>query len=356
MSDVHRACLYGTAGFVEILLACNAKVNDVDILKMTPLMMSVQNESHEEAIQIVSLLVSRGAEVNQQDISGCTALHHAVIAGNHQAVDFLIRNHANPFILNFTGYSALGFALSSVSTTPANFYSYRDRVQICRTLIKRTNTFETLKRTILVTRGGNNVCSLFDYILFCKRENEERLLRIGWDIFNTLCMNKINDFYLHKLAHYILKENKNNFDVLYFFENMNIDDVEQLLIAYFSRFSYEANFQRVNLLVYYLLAISHLNFFNRMINEKMSHPAIQRNVFMLQTILTLRNKIPFSLKFFCRILIRKNLKYSMRGKLDFIDIPHDLKEYLLLSETKALVCSYNFDKSFKLLLKLIEKL
>jgi ankyrin repeat protein len=67
--------------------------------------------------QVVSLLLDHGAEVNQQDFFGRTALHHAFKSVNNnnrlsrkQRVEILIERNANIDLKDSFGLSALNMA------------------------------------------------------------------------------------------------------------------------------------------------------------------------------------------------------------------------------------------------------
>ena len=89
----------GGPGVTALMLAC-ANPNGLPVLK-----------------QVVSLLLDHGAEVNQQDFFGRTALHHAFKCVNNnnrfsrkQRVKMLIERNANIDLKDLFGLSALNMA------------------------------------------------------------------------------------------------------------------------------------------------------------------------------------------------------------------------------------------------------
>ncbi|CAB4044492.1 ankyrin repeat, partial [Paramuricea clavata] len=66
------------------------------------------------AEQVVSLLLEHGAEVNQQDFYGRTALHYAFENGlfsqKRQVVEILIQHNANIYLKDSSGLSAFDLA------------------------------------------------------------------------------------------------------------------------------------------------------------------------------------------------------------------------------------------------------
>lgn len=56
--------------------------------------------------QLVPLLLSHGAHVNQQSTQGQTALHLAAGCGHHNVVDVLVESGADVFALDFDGFTA----------------------------------------------------------------------------------------------------------------------------------------------------------------------------------------------------------------------------------------------------------
>jgi ankyrin repeat protein len=85
------------------------QVNGTDGSGRTPLMLAADNEGFVPD-DLMQLLLSHGAQINQQDPRGNTALMIAAKAGSMSGVEFLIRNGANVNLKNSSGETALKFA------------------------------------------------------------------------------------------------------------------------------------------------------------------------------------------------------------------------------------------------------
>ncbi len=82
----------GLSANVERAIFDGANVNAWDDENCTPLMQAVAGNCN---LEILRMLIEKGADVNAQDAGGRTALLHAVIAERKEMVMFLIRNGAN---------------------------------------------------------------------------------------------------------------------------------------------------------------------------------------------------------------------------------------------------------------------
>jgi ankyrin repeat protein len=84
----------------------------------------LDNEAGQQLVEnVVSLLLQYGAEVNQQDFYGCTALHYALksidansnpsetrLARGQRVVQILIQHNANIYLKDSSGLSAIDMA------------------------------------------------------------------------------------------------------------------------------------------------------------------------------------------------------------------------------------------------------
>ncbi|CAB4032244.1 ankyrin repeat [Paramuricea clavata] len=94
----------GGAGVTALMLTCK-KLNDLF-------------EDSPAAEQVMSLLLDHGAEVNQQDFYGRTALHYAFesgddtegLAGKQRAIEILIQHNADIYLKDSSGLSAFDMA------------------------------------------------------------------------------------------------------------------------------------------------------------------------------------------------------------------------------------------------------
>ncbi|GMS87746.1 hypothetical protein PENTCL1PPCAC_9921 [Pristionchus entomophagus] len=81
--------------FIRLLLEFGADPNVFDRKGLTPIMKACRMKNR--GIDTIEILLEHGADVNQQAEARAdnrTALHYAVLSGNHELVKFLIKNHA----------------------------------------------------------------------------------------------------------------------------------------------------------------------------------------------------------------------------------------------------------------------
>ena len=101
------AAAKGHLELVQWLIALGADAQVRDVYRYTPLMRAVEN-NHES---VVALLLSLAeTDVNVQDESDNTSLHHAVSAGHVAMVRLLLQHGANPAIQNRYGMTAVELA------------------------------------------------------------------------------------------------------------------------------------------------------------------------------------------------------------------------------------------------------
>ena len=81
------ACPLGSRDLIAALLDAGAKVNVSDVRGMTPLMLATANDR--QNLDVIRLLIARGAEVNARSLAGETALDWAVKIGAKPAIDAL---------------------------------------------------------------------------------------------------------------------------------------------------------------------------------------------------------------------------------------------------------------------------
>jgi ankyrin repeat protein len=79
----------GSHELIATLLDAGAKINVADLRGMTPLMLAVANDR--QNLDVIRLLVARGAEVNAKSVAGETALDWAVKIGAKPAIEALRR-------------------------------------------------------------------------------------------------------------------------------------------------------------------------------------------------------------------------------------------------------------------------
>lgn len=80
----------------EFLLNNKANVNFIDKEKESVLMIAIQAEEFD--LELLNLLIEKGAEIDYQDSIGWSALSHAVAMDDADIVEFLLSKGANPDI------------------------------------------------------------------------------------------------------------------------------------------------------------------------------------------------------------------------------------------------------------------
>ena len=103
-SVLRAACCMSRLNVVKLLLQHSPKLYDDNQHKVTCLMNAVQNT------ELIQLLVGRGVKVNETDLHGNSALHHAINMACFSAVKKLIELGANPLIVNKDGLNAIQMA------------------------------------------------------------------------------------------------------------------------------------------------------------------------------------------------------------------------------------------------------
>ena len=105
------AAAKGHTDIVSCLIEHGAWVNYVSLLMETPLMKSIWN------LEMTKLLLRHGATLGDRDGNGDTVLHRAIKLGNYEVCCFLLRQGADPYIVNSRGDDCF--------KTAARNYQYR---------------------------------------------------------------------------------------------------------------------------------------------------------------------------------------------------------------------------------------
>ena len=113
---LHYAAMGGKVDIVTILIARGANVNVQDEQGITPLMLAAK-EGRMDAIQA---LIAQGAKLDAQDKLGENALHIAAAHGRKDAVGALLDRGANIRATTNAGLNALVFALNRIAQPGAN--------------------------------------------------------------------------------------------------------------------------------------------------------------------------------------------------------------------------------------------
>lgn len=119
-ADLRLAACHGDIQKVTKLLERGANVN-VTGLQGSSALTSVESctlhdDLTQSRVQLIELLIAKGATVNHQDDDGATALIYAARNGDTPAVNALLRNGASVNIANHNGETALMKAAASSCT------------------------------------------------------------------------------------------------------------------------------------------------------------------------------------------------------------------------------------------------
>jgi ankyrin repeat protein len=94
-TGLHYAAFHDNLGLAKLLLHSKAHLIRRNATGATPIIVASQTTAKKGRIKVLSYLLKRGAPTNSFDISGRTALHHAILARNAGAVKVLMRYGAS---------------------------------------------------------------------------------------------------------------------------------------------------------------------------------------------------------------------------------------------------------------------
>ncbi|OQS04396.1 transient receptor potential Ca2 channel (TRP-CC) family protein [Thraustotheca clavata] len=124
-SPLHWAVRNNKCDVVEVLFKHGCDVNLLDAQEMTPIICAAFAERID--VKLLKLLVSNGANINHQVISGDTALHIAIKHEKKDTAVALVSCGANIMATNYEGYRAIDIATStSLQFAIKSAAGYRD--------------------------------------------------------------------------------------------------------------------------------------------------------------------------------------------------------------------------------------
>jgi ankyrin repeat protein len=371
ITDLHRACGWGSVSFTRLLLKLGGDVTSTDIFGKSPFLFAIDFKSSSNCLELIDLLVKCGASVNRQDISGLSALHYASIRGKLDVVEKLLKLNANPFCLNSISYSPLTYSLCYISFMQyIDTETYNHRLKIVQHLINSSiDEKSKLKYCIIGRETMPNLVALFNFIFYGLSQGFDYIEKIGWMFYNEVLLKankKLVDDQLFTIAQYLIMYNQNIFYFNYFVQRVQITRLKDFLFFYLVNFyNNKKNYLRINLLILYSLmsdngdalkylvlntSDSNINLLES--NEEFNEADDVSNI--LSNILKTRSKRPFSLKSSCRRVFRLHFKHSIYYVVKELDIPLCLKKYLLYDELNDYV--HNNDFTIKFMFEIINKL
>ena len=111
---LHAGCAHGQTGMVEMLLSRGFDLQEQDVKSRTPLHIAALN-GHTE---LVDFLISKGAAVRARDMDGRTALHLASQVGHLETVKLLIKHGCRLQSIDLHSYTPLDYSRAAGSVFP----------------------------------------------------------------------------------------------------------------------------------------------------------------------------------------------------------------------------------------------
>lgn len=163
---LHLAAIEGTVDIVKLLMAKGADVEALDIAKCNPL--------HEAAghnhFAVVEVLVGKIKNINAQDTLGLTALHHAALKGaDSQVIEILIKHGADSSLRGMKNRSLSVLHCAAMSENLATFKYLMPKFDI--------NELDGCNRTplMIAIEGGH-----LNIIAFLLTQNVDKNIKDKW--------------------------------------------------------------------------------------------------------------------------------------------------------------------------------
>jgi hypothetical protein len=128
-SPLHLAVRAGSLPLVQLLLEWGAPPNARDGARRTPLCAAARARDGSNAAVLVGALLSGGASATRSDVRGRTALHHAALACNLDAVAQLLEWGAAPQAEDAEGATPLELAERTDGASPRAMFRLRELLQ-----------------------------------------------------------------------------------------------------------------------------------------------------------------------------------------------------------------------------------
>jgi ankyrin repeat protein len=130
-------CLRGDIDGIKSFIEAGAPINSIDKQGITALH-STAGAKEKKHLEVASVLISLGADINKQDHDDWTPLHCAVVVSNKTMVETLLSLGADPTIKNNQNDDALAMAKSvhDLESCSPNGYDPKDQEDIINILEK----------------------------------------------------------------------------------------------------------------------------------------------------------------------------------------------------------------------------
>ncbi|EAY13661.1 ankyrin repeat protein, putative [Trichomonas vaginalis G3] len=149
--------MFNIPSLLEYFLSIGANINEKDINGQTALHIAAENNS----IETVELLISHGASIYEKDNYGKTALHVAAMHNNKETAEFLISHGANINEKNENGKTALHYAAMNYSEETAEVLilhgaNINEKDNDGETALQIAATYNRIETAeLLISHGGN---------------------------------------------------------------------------------------------------------------------------------------------------------------------------------------------------------
>ncbi|KMQ91945.1 transient receptor potential channel pyrexia [Lasius niger] len=201
-TPLHVACFVQSIPCVELLSSSTSTgVNAVDREHRTPLHFAVM--STDSSVELVQLLLKRGALVNAADRTGFTPLHIAALNEQSRCVDALIWAGADVSATTCTGLSALNVVLKKI---PESLHVFRQRLDASIRLtrpVSHNREFE-MRLNFDILFPSNSQCETSFINTFVQEHRKDLLSHPLVMAFLHLKWEKIRKLYLLRILLYAM--------------------------------------------------------------------------------------------------------------------------------------------------------
>ena len=329
----------------------------------TPLIYAIEYRTYltdSSEIDLICLLISKGADINHIDMSGLTPLFYAIYRGIPSIVEILLEHRADYKYENILGYSPFRYALGCLAyANPDEEENYFDRLKIVRILLEKFqfDPFELKHAIVGYQPHLPYLFPLFDFIFYCRSEKEHDFERLAWQFFRETSWPCEITYGNLLIAQNLLVFNQNIEHMIYFIQRMFIDNYQQLILFYVQRMIKDnESFNRFLFLLYCaFIEMSGNHIYMNMLKYFLDNQRIylfKQRRDILKFLLQLCQQTPKRLVSLCRQNIRRLIQSSIDEHVrQQMILSKHLQQYLLLEE----LSNFNQILSSKRIIFLIEK-
>jgi ankyrin repeat protein len=187
------AVMQRRTAIASILLICTSPVNERDETRRTPLMIAVMNRD----IDIVQLLLTKGADTTCRDLDNNTALDYAVASGNETIRELIktasIAQQQRPFTIPRSVIVAKcrSHGLDELETKECITHATQENFTLEQIDSWASDTAATKRNTALLIANCNRVSAVCADPI--SRNSAHNLLRQGCTLSDVLCTIRITN-------------------------------------------------------------------------------------------------------------------------------------------------------------------